>query len=69
MSSECSAAGVPVGGNGNVCPCAGLWILTALVAVGLLPPAFSLWPHAPPGKKRGGMPGPVQPEWPTSAQG
>lgn len=51
IRSECSAAGVPVGGNGSVCPCAGLWILIAPVAVGLLPPAFSLWPHAPPGKK------------------
>jgi hypothetical protein len=49
MSSECSAAGVPVGGN--VCPCARLWVLMALVAVGLLPPAFSLCPQAPPGTK------------------
>ena len=51
MSSECSAAGVPVGGKGRDCPCAGLWVTIALVAVGLLPPAFSLWPQAPPGKK------------------
>lgn len=51
MRSEWSAAGVPVGGNGSVCPCAGLWALMAFVAVGLLPPAFSLCPHAPPGKK------------------
>ena len=51
MRPEWSAAGVPVGGNGSVCPCAGLWVLMALVAVGLLPPAFSLCPHAPPGKK------------------
>jgi len=47
--SECSTAGVPVGGN--VCPCAGLWVLMTLVAVRLLPPAFSLCPHAPPGRK------------------
>jgi hypothetical protein len=51
MSSVCSAAGVPVGGNGSVCPCAGLLVLMALVAVGLLPPAFSPCPHAPPGRK------------------
>ena len=51
MSSECSAAGVPVGGNGSACPCAGLWVLIALLAVGLLPPAFSLCPQAPPGNK------------------
>lgn len=51
MRSECSAAGVPVGGNGSACPCAGLWVLIAPVAVGLLPPAFSLCPQAPPGKK------------------
>ena len=49
MRSECSAAGVPVGGNGSACP--GLWVLIAPVAVGLLPPAFSLCPQAPPGKK------------------
>ena len=51
IRSECSAAGVPVGGNGSVSPCVGLWVVIALVAVGLLPPAFSLWPQAPPGKK------------------
>jgi hypothetical protein len=51
MRSEWTVAGVPVGGNGSVCPCAGLWVLMAFVAVGLLPPAFSLCPHAPPGKK------------------
>jgi hypothetical protein len=49
IRSECSTAGVPVGGNGRAC--AGLWVLIALVAVGLLPPAFSLCPQAPPGKK------------------
>ena len=54
IRSECSAAGVPVGGNGSVCPCAGLWVLIALVAVGLLPPAFSLCPQAPPARRRGG---------------
>ena len=52
MRSECSTAGVPVGGKGSACPWAGLWVLMAFVAVGLLPPAFSLCPHAPPGKKR-----------------
>ena len=51
MRSECSTAGVPVGGKGSACPWAGLWVLMAFVAVGLLPPAFSLCPHAPPGKK------------------
>ena len=49
MSSECSAAGVPVGSN--FCPCTGLLVLMAPVAVGLLPPAFSLYPHPPPGRK------------------
>ena len=51
IRSECSAAGVPVGGNGSACPCARLWVTIAPVAVGLLPPAFSLCPQAPPGRK------------------
>ena len=47
MRSECSAVGMRVGGNDSVSPCAWLWVLMVLVAVGLSLPAFSLCSQAP----------------------